>query len=127
VYAFGCILYRLCTLEDPSILDDVKPMDIPGDYSLELLNLISAMLKSERDGRPTATQVKTNLATIGLKLFPTSVQNSPTCLVCRESFSSKNQLSKHLKQEKGHRQPVDKVQNGLTGLIKDRPPQSSAA
>ena len=38
VYAFGCILYRLCTLEDPSILDDVRPLDISGDYSMELLN-----------------------------------------------------------------------------------------
>ena len=127
VYAFGCILYRLCTLEDPSILDDVRPLDISGDYSMELLNLISAMLKSERDGRPTATQVKTTLAAIGLKMFPTSAQNGPTCLVCLKSFSSKNQLAKHLKQDRCHRQPVDKVQNGLTDLIKDRSPQSSAA
>jgi serine/threonine protein kinase len=127
VYAFGCILYRLCSLEDPSVLDDVKPLDISGEYSLELLSLISSMLGSERDSRPTATQVKTNLAAIGLDMFPTSVQNGPTCLVCHESFSSKNQLSKHLKRDKCHRQPINKVQNGLTDLIKDGPPQSSAA
>lgn len=60
-------------------------------------------------------------------MFPTSAQNGPTCLVCLKSFSSKNQLAKHLKQDRCHRQPVDKVQNGLTNLIKDRSPQSSAA
>jgi serine/threonine protein kinase len=131
VYAFGCILYRLCTLEDPSVLDDVKPLDISGEYSLGLLSLISSMLGSERDSRPTATQVRTDLAAIGLNMFPTSVKNSPTCLACRESFSSKSQLSKHLQQKKSHRQSVEKVQKGLADLStvdpKDEPARGSAA
>ena len=130
VYAFGCILYRLCTLEDPSVLDDVKPLDISGEYSLELLNLISSMLGFERDSRPTATQVRTDLAAIGLNMFPTSVKNSPTCLACRESFASKSQLSKHLQQKKSHRQPVEKVKNGLADIStigsKDEPVPGSA-
>jgi serine/threonine protein kinase len=105
VYAFGCILHRLCTLDDPTILDDIKPTDILGDYSIELLTLISSMLSFERDARPTALQVKEQLATIGLKMFPSIIRNSPTCLVCRRSFPSKNQLWKHLKQVGHHKQP----------------------
>ena len=130
VYAFGCILYRLCTLEDPAVLDDVEPMEISGEYSLEMLNLISSMLRPERENRPTATQVRTDLAAIGLKMFPTSVKNSPTCLVCRESFASKSQLSKHLQQNNSHRQLVEKVKNGFVDLPtvepKNEPAPSSA-
>ncbi|KAF3010004.1 hypothetical protein E8E13_011397 [Curvularia kusanoi] len=127
VYAFGCILHRLCTLEDPAILDDVKPMEISSNYSLDLLNLISSMLRYERDGRPTATQVKMDLATIGLKMFPTAVQNSPTCLACRESFTSRSQLAKHLKQAKGHRRPIRPTEMHLPTVDCKHEPTSSPA
>lgn len=115
VYAFGCILHRLCTLEDPTILDDIKMSETSGDYSLELTNMISSMLTSERDLRPTATQVKEQLAAIGLKMFPATVQNSPTCLICRKSFPSRNQLSKHLKAVGHHKQPDKGAFDSLTG------------
>ena len=127
VYAFGCILHRLCTLEDPTILDDVKPMDISGDYSLELLNLVSTMLRCERDHRPTATQVKNDLAAIGLKMFPATVQTAPSCLICRQSFPSKTQLWKHLKAVGHHKQPK-RTSNLFTGDrdVRDGPQPSVA-
>ncbi|CAO2651821.1 Nn.00g001040.m01.CDS01 [Neocucurbitaria sp. VM-36] len=97
VYAFGCILYRLCTLEDPAILDDIKPSDISLDYSIELLSLTSSMLSVDRDDRPTASQVREQLATLGLQLFPAPALH---CKSCHQSFPSKNQLSKHYKDTK---------------------------
>jgi hypothetical protein len=78
--------------------DDIKPQDISVLYSAELLNLISAMLSSERDARPTATQVKDQLTAIALQLFhPKTVK----CRACAETFPSRNQLTKHLKKT-GH-------------------------
>ncbi|KAH7092215.1 hypothetical protein FB567DRAFT_516773 [Paraphoma chrysanthemicola] len=72
-------------------------MDIAPDYSIELLSLISTMLSSERDTRPTATQVKQQLETIAVKLFASpSVQ----CRTCQSSFVSKKALLAHLKKTK---------------------------
>jgi hypothetical protein len=31
IYGFGCILYRLCTLAEPVVIDDIKPLDIAVD------------------------------------------------------------------------------------------------
>lgn len=76
------------------ILDDIKPSDISPDYSIELLGLICTMLDSDREQRPTATQVKEKLAALALQLFPSA---SLHCKSCHQSFSSENQLSKHLK------------------------------
>lgn len=99
VYAFGCILYRLCTLSDiVFVLDDIKPSDISADYSMELLSLTSSMLSLDRDERPTATQAKEKLAAIGLQMFTTATLH---CSTCHETFPSRNQLSKHLKKA-GH-------------------------
>lgn len=101
VYAFGCILYRLCTLSNPVILDDIKPCDISANYSIELLSLISSMLSMERDERPTASAVKEQLATIGFQALTTATLH---CAACHETFPSRNQLVKHLKKT-GHRRP----------------------
>lgn len=102
IYAFGCILHRLCTLEQPEILDDVKPFDISADYSMELLSLVSSMLSTDRNERPTASQVKQQLATIGMRLFSAA----PThCQQCHETFPSRNQLTKHLKTTR-HKRPA---------------------
>lgn len=102
VYAFGCILYRLCTLEDPAVLDDLKPMDITGDYSMTLISLVSSMLSSERDKRPTASQVKGQLATIAREMFPAEVETTAIrCQMCRNIFPSLHSLSKHARK-KGH-------------------------
>jgi len=73
-------------------------MDIAVDYSIELLSLISSMLSSGRDVRPTATQVKDQLAAIGLQLFQSK---SAECRACQQSFSGKIALRKHLKKT-GH-------------------------
>jgi hypothetical protein len=80
------------------IIDDIKPEDISLDYSIELLGLISTMLSSDRDVRPTATQVKEQLTAIAIKLFQ---PNTAKCRMCAETFSSRNQLIKHLKKT-GH-------------------------
>lgn len=118
IYAFGCILHRLCTLEDPVTLDDIKPAQIPGDYSLTLLSLISSMLTSERDERPTASQVKEQLATIARQLFPTQPP-SITCRTCKASFPSRKSLSTHLKTT-GHnlKQPTNSAPL-ITRITKD--------
>jgi serine/threonine protein kinase len=84
IYAFGCILYRLCSLAEPMAIDDIKPLDISENYSIELLTLTSTMLSSERDERPTATQTKV-----------------VRCRTCEQTFTSRNQLVKHLKNT-GH-------------------------
>jgi hypothetical protein len=80
------------------VLDDIKPMDIAPDYSIELLSLISTMLSSERDVRPTAAQVKEQLEAIALKLF---VSPSVECRACNRSFISKKALFGHVKKT-GH-------------------------
>lgn len=98
IYAFGCILYRLCTLSDPLIIDDIKPSDITADYSIELLSLISSMLGTDRDERPTATQIKNQLAAIGLQMFTAATLH---CSTCHETFPSRTQLAKHHKKT-GH-------------------------
>jgi uncharacterized C2H2 Zn-finger protein len=79
-------------------IDDIKPLDISDNYSIELLSLISTMLSSERDERPTATQTKDQLATMALKLFQPKVVR---CRTCEQTFPSRNQLVKHLKNT-GH-------------------------
>lgn len=102
VYAFGCILYRLCTLENPVILDDLKPCDIPADYSMELLSLVCSMLSTDRDERPTALQIKDQLAAMSMQMFATSELH---CLECHDTFPSRNQLTKHLKVTR-HKRPA---------------------
>jgi serine/threonine protein kinase len=98
IYAFSCILYRLCSLAEPMAMDDIKPMDILTNYSIELLSLISNMLSSDRDVRPTASQTKYRLAAMALKLFQLK---TATCRTCEQTFPSRNQLVKHLKNT-GH-------------------------
>jgi serine/threonine protein kinase len=110
VYAFGCILYRLCTLVEPIVLDDIKPRDISMDYSTELLSLISTMLSSERDARPTAAQVKDQLTAIGLQLLQ---PKSTTCRVCEQAFPTRKELFTHIKST-GHKSRV---------IIRDPHPQ----
>ncbi|KAH3913304.1 hypothetical protein HBI56_085230 [Parastagonospora nodorum] len=105
IYAFGCVLYRLCSLAEPLVVDDIEPVDIAVDYSLDLLSLISKMLSSERGVRPNATQVKDQLTAIGLQLFQ---PNSVECRACQQSFSERRALRKHLKKT-GHnrKQPLN--------------------
>ncbi|KAL5119891.1 hypothetical protein ACEQ8H_002253 [Pleosporales sp. CAS-2024a] len=94
IYAFGCILYRLCSLTEPVIVDDIEAKHISMDYSMHLLSLISTMLRSDRDERPTASQVKDQLSVIARQLFqPKDI----TCRACQQSFASKSQLWKHVK------------------------------
>ncbi|PSN66131.1 kinase-like protein [Corynespora cassiicola Philippines] len=100
IYAFGCVLYRLCTLEDPDDVDDLKPEEISDNYSIDLLGLISCMLSSDRDHRPTAAQVKAHL----LSLMPRYLPNARSCRTCGFLFVSANQLRKHLKQTGHYRQ-----------------------
>jgi serine/threonine protein kinase len=102
IYAFGCILYRLCTLAEPMILDDVKPTDISLDYSIDLLSLISTMLGTERDSRPTATQVKEQLSAIALQLFQPATDK---CRGCGQTFSSRTELLKHVKMTGHNKRP----------------------
>jgi len=98
IYAFGCILYRLCSLAEPLVVDDIKPLDISMDYSIELLTLVSTMLSTDRDARPIAVHVKEQLAAIATKLFKSGGE---TCHSCKREFISKNGLRKHLKKT-GH-------------------------
>jgi hypothetical protein len=94
-YAFGCILYRMCPLAEPAVLDDIKPYDISTRYSINLLDLISMMLSAERDACPTASQVQNELKSIALQLFPPEALK---CRMCEQIFPGCTQLSKHLKQ-----------------------------
>jgi hypothetical protein len=104
IYAFGCILYRLCSLTEPTVVDDIDPQDISVGYHIELLNLISSMLSSERGARPTATQVKEDLTAMAVKLFQ---PKTATCRACAEAFPSRNQLVKHLKKSGHNRKDVN--------------------
>jgi serine/threonine protein kinase len=122
IYAFGCILYHLCTLEDPHLLDNIKPEDVPADYSMSLLYVVSSMLSTNPDERPTASQVKEQLAAIALRLFQAA---APHCPVCSEAFPSKNQLSQHQKKtgykrhtdgNKMHSESIQHPVNGDAGL-----------
>ncbi|KAF2822201.1 kinase-like protein [Ophiobolus disseminans] len=97
IFAFGCILYRLCSLAEPEV-DDTYPLDLAAGYSKELLLLVAVMLHTNRDARPTATQVKEKLAAIATKFFSSG---SMTCRTCKEEFVSKNALQKHVKKT-GH-------------------------
>jgi serine/threonine protein kinase len=103
IYAFGCIFHRLCTLQEPYLLDGIKPRDMSEDYSLDLLELVSSMLSTNRDERPTASQVKDHLAATALHSFQV---DTPHCLTCSETFPSKNQLSKHQKKTDHRRHPA---------------------
>lgn len=80
------------------VLDDIKPRDIAVDYSMDLLVLVSAMLSTDRDDRPTASQVKMLLAAIAKELFKTAGEK---CGTCQREFISKNALRKHVKKA-GH-------------------------
>jgi serine/threonine protein kinase len=122
IYALGCILYRICTLQEPYLLDGIKPRDMSEDYSFDLLELVSSMLGTNRDERPTASQVKDHLAATALHSFQVA---TPHCPTCSETFPSKTQLSKH--QEKtGHKrhtagdkspfEPVEQSAKENTGL-----------
>jgi hypothetical protein len=92
------------------------------DHSLDLLELVSAMLSTNRDERPTASQVKDHLAATALHSFQVA---TPHCPTCSETFPSKNQLSKHQKKT-GHRrhtagdkspfEPVEQEANENVGL-----------
>jgi hypothetical protein len=85
------------------ILDDIKPRDISIDYSIELLSLVSTMLTSERDARPSAIQVKDQLTAIALQLLQLK---AGTCHVCEQAFSSRKELSTHLKNTGHKRKPI---------------------
>jgi serine/threonine protein kinase len=61
MYALGCVLYRLCTLEELDQAARVKPLDISPDYSVDLLSLIGSMPSYDRVDRPTAIAVKHHL------------------------------------------------------------------
>lgn len=56
------------------------------------------MLSTERDSRPTATQVKEQLSAIAFQLFQ---PKTAKCRGCGQTFSSRKELFKHLKQS-GH-------------------------
>jgi hypothetical protein len=63
------------------------------------MSLISSMLNSERDARPTATQVKDQLSAIALEIFqPRKI----TCRACKKAFPDHAGLLQHLK-ETGHK------------------------
>jgi hypothetical protein len=80
------------------VVDDIKPNDISLNYSIELLGLINTMLSSQRDVRPTATEVRDQLTAIAVRLFQ---PKNFTCLACQQSFAGKSPFWKHLKKT-GH-------------------------
>jgi hypothetical protein len=86
-------LYRLVTLAQPAVLDDVKVSDIGAEYLIELLGLVCEMLSSERDERPTASQVKERLVGIAEKMFVPAARELK-CGVCEREFVSENALRK---------------------------------
>ncbi|KAF2257894.1 kinase-like protein, partial [Lojkania enalia] len=95
VYAFGCVLFRLCTLKHPSLpLAGIKPLEVSKDYSINLLSLISSMLSIDRFKRPTAFEVKEQLMTLIRKISSTAKE----CRQCRCVFLSNNKLHKHLQE-----------------------------
>lgn len=122
VYAFGCVLHRLCTLEDPFVLDDLKPTKILGDYSITLLSLISSMISSERDERPTASQVKEQLAAIANEMFPVEAETTTIrCQTCRNIFASREALSKHAKKKGHDQEQINHVVPLVDRITKDEP------
>ncbi|ORY09003.1 kinase-like domain-containing protein [Clohesyomyces aquaticus] len=100
VYAFGCILFRLCTLKHPFEAAGLQPREISRAYSIDLLSLISTMLSIERVDRPTAAQVKEQLmALIRQNISPTAKE----CRKCQRVFLSTDKLRIHLKRTKHSR------------------------
>jgi hypothetical protein len=65
---------------------------------MELLGLVRSMLSTDRDARPTASQVKEQLAAIATKLFAPTGEK---CNTCQQDFISVNALRKHVKKA-GH-------------------------
>ncbi|KAF2788928.1 kinase-like protein [Melanomma pulvis-pyrius CBS 109.77] len=97
IYALGCILFRLCTLSDPSLVEDFNPLAISDVYSRDLLSIVSAMLSKDRQSRPTATEIKQYLmAHIHENISPTAKE----CRTCRRVFLSINKFRKHSKAPK---------------------------
>lgn len=63
MYAFGLILYEMCTLKMPKLgLEGLSDDELPSMYSIELRSLISSLLSRSRGDRPTASQVKQDLS-----------------------------------------------------------------
>jgi hypothetical protein len=93
------------------VLDDIKPHDISLKYSIDLLTMISTMLSSERDDRPTASQIKDELKTIALKLFQPKTEK---CRMCQETFPSRNSLSKYFENTRHNRMINNTDGAGLT-------------
>jgi hypothetical protein len=81
------------------MVDNIEPAEILADYSVELLSLVSSMLKVNRDERPTASQVKEELAIIARQLFPAGHRECP---ICQQTFISKKGLQKHRKKTGHH-------------------------
>ncbi|KAF2659831.1 kinase-like protein [Lophiostoma macrostomum CBS 122681] len=122
VYAFGCVLYRLCTLRDPDQAAGLKPSEISQDYSIDLLSLVSSMLSYDRVDRPTASEVKDMLLTIARTTISTASQE---CRTCKRVLFSSNQLRKHLK-ETGHSRKSDLYRTDEQMTILQRPaPETS--
>lgn len=67
IWALGCLLYELCTLEHPFHADNLLSLVykivqeqydmIPSIYSQDLINLITTMLLKDADKRPTTSEI----------------------------------------------------------------------
>lgn len=103
------------------MLDDVKPLDISGDYPIEPLSLVSAMLSTDRDVRPTASKVKDQLAVIATKLLTPAGEK---CATCQMTFTSKTALRKHMKKnEHGCKDALPVQDFKITHcVVEDHPP-----
>ncbi|KAF1835164.1 hypothetical protein BDW02DRAFT_496627 [Decorospora gaudefroyi] len=73
------------------------------------------MLSADRNERPTASQVKEQLATLALHLFPAANRE---CSVCKQNFVSKKGLHKHIKKT-GHRIQLKTEQDSAEATTKD--------
>ncbi|KAF2743412.1 kinase-like protein [Sporormia fimetaria CBS 119925] len=102
VYAFGCVLYRLCTLKQPDRIDDINPypFDIPQYFFRDTYSLISRMVRSDPSQRPTVAQVRSQLYKLIDQLGTPDMKecrsNMKECRKCRQLFTTKAELLVHL-------------------------------
>jgi len=87
---------------------------------MDLLSLVSAMLSTDRDERPTASQVKEQFAAIATKHFASTGEQCPTC---QRKFISKNALRKHVKKAGHARNNTAPMQASNTHLSRAQGPQ----
>jgi serine/threonine protein kinase len=93
IYALGCILFYLLTLNTPSpTITDLDFEQISPHYSQDLICIVSAMLSLDRAFRPTAMEVREYLtAHIHTNISSTAKE----CRTCRRVIFTDNQFKKH--------------------------------